>query len=190
MAMADLDKACDYWVSIYLRVFRMGWLNFPNDLEALPVEQKCGILRGMMVDAGKSGLLPSLEQVLDIIEKTGATAPPQQVAPAQEPPKTEAPKVAEAGQQKLAEAPESIPSPGTKPTAGGEPFATDKQVNAIRKFCETPRLKGVVAETLRTIGKGSAPQLSISEASDLIRKLYDMKGGIPPGAKVETGVKT
>jgi hypothetical protein len=189
MPMPDLDKAFDYWVSTYLKVLRTGWSNFPEELVALPVEEKCGILRGMMVDAGKSGLLPSLNQVLEIIEKTGAAAPVRattsppvpEVAPA---------KPAEPGQQTLAEAPESVSSPGTKPTAKAETLATEKQVNAIRQFCMTPKCKGFVAETLRTKGKPNAGQLSISEASDLIARLYDMKGHIPPGAKVDVGVKT
>jgi hypothetical protein len=150
-----------------------------------------------------NGLMVELCKMKDYIktvkEKTGAAAPTAQKSDdvaTSSPQSPSAPEVApakpaEPGQQTLAEAPESIPSPGTKPTAGGEPFATEKQVNAIRKFCETPRLKGFVAETLRTIGKGSAGQLSISEASDLIGKLYDMKGGIPVGAKVDTtGART
>jgi hypothetical protein len=168
--MADLDKACDYWVSIYLRVFRMGWLNFPSDLEALPVEQKCGILRGMMVDAGKSGLLPSLEQVLDIIEKTGAAAPAPpatreavpEVAPAQVP--TEKPT-----------------SPAEQPAAetaamGSDRPATQKQLDAIWAIRKSePYLSQRAIELLRKAGKEKMADLTSREASAIISDLNDLK---------------
>jgi len=185
------EQAYEEWAQVYMRIAAIGWKNMPTEFADIPVEERVGILRGMMVDAGKSGLLPSLNQVLDIL--TARAKPRSSLAEEKAPteiPK-EAPKPAEPGQQKLAEPPESVPSPGTKPTARAEPFATEKQVNAIKKFCETPKLKGVVAETLRKTGKPNVGQLSIAEASDLVGRLIDLSSGrIPLGAKVETGVKT
>jgi len=191
--MPDLEKAIDYWVSTYLKVLNTGWSKFSQDLAALPIAEKCSIFRGMMVEAGKSGLLPGLNQVLKIVASDDLSAslqpPPATVAPAQGPPKTETPKPAELGQQALIEAPESVPSPNAKPTTKAETLATAKQVNVIRWFCMTPRCKEFVTEILKTKGKSNAEQLSISEASDLIAKLYAMKGYIPPGAKVEAGAQ-
>jgi len=146
---------------------------------------------GLMVELCKlkDYVKTSMQKFPELFEE-GTKQPaarPKEVAPAKE----EVPKApAEPGQQKLAETPENIPSPGTKATARAEPFATEKQVNAIKKFCETPKLKGVVAETLRKTGKPNVGQLSIAEASDLVGRLIDLSSGrIPPGAKVDTGVK-
>ena len=161
--MPDLEKAIDYWVSTYLEVLNAGWSKLPQDLAALPIAEKCNVVRGMMVEAGKSGLLPSLNQVLKIVASDDLSAPlqppPATVAPARGPPKTETPKA--------------------------KTLATAKQVNVIRWFCVTPRCEEFVTEILETKGKSNAEQLSISEASDLIAKLYAVKEYIPPGAKVQ-----
>ena len=187
--MPDLEKAIDYWVSTYLEVLNAGWSKLPQDLAALPIAEKCNIFRGMMVEAGKSGLLPSLNQVLKIVASAPLQPPPATVAPARGPPKTSTPKPAEPGRQAPIEAPESVPSPNAKPTTKAKTLATTKQVNVIRWFCMTPRCEEFVTEILETKGKSNAEQLSISEASDLIAKLYALKEYIPPGAKVETGVE-
>ncbi len=188
--MANIGTAIERWIGIYWEIVRAGWVKMPENLLAMPVEERCAILRGMMVEAGKSGLLPSLTQVMDMMEKEGASAelPARPVAPAQaaeakpEPPKP--------GQQTISEAPETIASPGTKQTAQGPRMATQNQIDAIRKFCSVPRLKGFVAETLRTKGLGSAEGLTFDEAFELVGKLHEMKAShIPPGAKVTTGAK-
>ncbi len=117
----------------------------------------------------------------------GGPPMPPQIAPAQVP--KAPPRAAEVPAKKAEDAPESIPSPGTKPTAKGEPLATERQIEGIRKFCGVPRLKGFVAETLRAKGKGNAAELTVSEASELIAKLYELKGRVPKASIAEEAAK-
>lgn len=109
--MVDSKQVYASWSKTYMSVLLEGFKALPDEVKAaFPKEEQAGILRGMMIEAGKSGLVPTAAEVVKMLEAAAAPAPKdEQRAPAGEkvvPQKQDAPQ---APTTSAGKAPESVP---------------------------------------------------------------------------------
>lgn len=63
----------DYWTKRYMNVLLSGYKAFPQEIgDGLAMEERAGFLRGMMVEAGKSGLIPTASEVIELLKDAPA----------------------------------------------------------------------------------------------------------------------
>ena len=158
------------WTRVYMEVLQKGYEAMPDWMKDMPVEEGAGILRGMMVEAGKAGLIPTAAELVtkldsepcpDFQRADELAKPEEKPKPASEAAKPVQPAEKPKEQTKLPDAPESIPAENTY-------HATDKQIIAIGKWRITKRYDEIAAEYLRAHKKSKACELTITEASELI----------------------
>ena len=75
------------WTAEYMAVVKAGWASFPTEMkDSVSAEDKAAIVRGMMVDAGKCGIIPGADSVIKMMDEEAAawpktTAPPKDPKP-------------------------------------------------------------------------------------------------------------
>lgn len=146
--MVEPQVVYERWTRCYMGVLLMGYKALPAEIQKYPVEEQASILRGMMVDAGKSGLIPTAKEVVEMLEK------------------------------KVPEAPKETPvAPGQRDLTGHETkgksaveMATQAQVDGIRRWT-TPGARRIIDDYLMNRKASSPADLTKAEAMELMDEL-------------------
>lgn len=176
--MPSREQVYDEWTKTYMQVLSRGYRALPDEIRKMPMEEQAAILRGMMVEASRDGLLSTAKEVMDMLGQE----PCPDFRRADEPARPDAcaassaqpPAPAAAGKRDLR---------GHEGRDGKVRMASDAQVGAILRWADRDgRYREVVRDYLRARDLLEPGDLTLAEASDLLDTLATKAGLKPPRA--------